>query len=369
MMTNLVLAATRRRAGRGLPLLPDRASPPAWRSGIVQTEVDTLSPTSTGRARRTRACRSSSSSSGWSSAARRCRCATTSCSGCRRSAAVASTGPGSCSASLVGLVLVIVDAADLDRRVHGHDLHRRRAALDRRRSRATPGSSRWPSSRSPASARGSPDGCWRRRGHRRSGSALVVGVVATVPLGVLVRAARGANARDQPRDRHSRARHGDRADAVRQHRLHRRLRRHRSRRRRSSSAGTSTPPSHPSGTALFALGCLRRGGADRRQHPPRADRPPADRRAHERTRGRGARHQRPGAKLYAFGVSAGIAALGGILLAFRTDIDHLLDEFTNFNSIIYVGLAFIGGIGYLFGPIIGGDAGPGRRRHADLRTS
>ncbi|UGS36960.1 branched-chain amino acid ABC transporter permease/ATP-binding protein [Capillimicrobium parvum] len=60
----------------------------------------------------------------------------------------------------------------------------------------------------------------------------------------------------------------------------------------------------------------------------------------------------PGAKLYAFGVSAGIAAVGGILLVFRlSSIDYKL--FTNFTSITDVGLALLGGIGYLIGPVIG----------------
>jgi sulfate-transporting ATPase len=65
-----------------------------------------------------------------------------------------------------------------------------------------------------------------------------------------------------------------------------------------------------------------------------------------------------GAKLYAFGLSAAIAALGGILLAFRsTSITYTV--FTNFTSITDVGYAMIGGIGYLIGPIIGGTLAPG----------
>jgi sulfate-transporting ATPase len=60
----------------------------------------------------------------------------------------------------------------------------------------------------------------------------------------------------------------------------------------------------------------------------------------------------PGAKLYAFGVSAGIAALGGILLVFRLpSVDYR--QFTNFTSITDVGLALLGGIGSLVGPAIG----------------
>src|SRR6185437_14070473 len=60
----------------------------------------------------------------------------------------------------------------------------------------------------------------------------------------------------------------------------------------------------------------------------------------------------PMAKLYAFGVSAALAALGGILLVFRNStIDYT--QFTNFTSITDVGLALVGGLGYLAGPIIG----------------
>jgi sulfate-transporting ATPase len=59
-----------------------------------------------------------------------------------------------------------------------------------------------------------------------------------------------------------------------------------------------------------------------------------------------------GAKLYAFGLAAAIAAEGGILLAFQsTAISY--DQFDNFTSIIDVGLAVIGGLGYLMGPIVG----------------
>lgn len=67
----------------------------------------------------------------------------------------------------------------------------------------------------------------------------------------------------------------------------------------------------------------------------------------------------PGAKVYAFAVSAGIAALGGILLAFRKDVIIYGNEFTNFTSILTVAWSFIGGIGFLFGPIFGSTLAPG----------
>ncbi|MFN8215999.1 MAG: branched-chain amino acid ABC transporter permease/ATP-binding protein [Solirubrobacterales bacterium] len=66
----------------------------------------------------------------------------------------------------------------------------------------------------------------------------------------------------------------------------------------------------------------------------------------------------PGAKLYAFAVAAAIAGLGGILLAFRTPSINFA-EFTSFNSITMVAFAMIGGIGYLFGPVIGATLAPG----------
>jgi sulfate-transporting ATPase len=59
------------------------------------------------------------------------------------------------------------------------------------------------------------------------------------------------------------------------------------------------------------------------------------------------------AKIYAFAVAAGIAAVGGTLLAFRKDTITYGTEFTNFNSIVYVGWAFVGGIGFLLGPVFG----------------
>jgi ABC-type branched-subunit amino acid transport system ATPase component/branched-subunit amino acid ABC-type transport system permease component len=67
----------------------------------------------------------------------------------------------------------------------------------------------------------------------------------------------------------------------------------------------------------------------------------------------------PGAKVYAFALSAGIAALGGTLLAFRKDVILYGSEFTNFTSILAVGWSFIGGIGFLVGPIFGSTLAPG----------
>jgi sulfate-transporting ATPase len=67
----------------------------------------------------------------------------------------------------------------------------------------------------------------------------------------------------------------------------------------------------------------------------------------------------PGTKVYAFALSAGIAAVGGVLLAFRTDVVIYANVFPNFNSILSVAYAFIGGIGYLFGPVNGSTLAPG----------
>jgi ABC-type branched-subunit amino acid transport system ATPase component/ABC-type branched-subunit amino acid transport system permease subunit len=58
-------------------------------------------------------------------------------------------------------------------------------------------------------------------------------------------------------------------------------------------------------------------------------------------------------KLFAFALSAAIAALGGILLAFRlSSISY--QSFTNFTSVTYVGLVLVGGVGHLLGAFVGG---------------
>ncbi len=58
------------------------------------------------------------------------------------------------------------------------------------------------------------------------------------------------------------------------------------------------------------------------------------------------------AKLFAFGFGSAIAALGGILLAFRlSSISY--QSFTSFTSITYVGLGLIGGVGYVLGAFVG----------------
>ncbi len=60
-----------------------------------------------------------------------------------------------------------------------------------------------------------------------------------------------------------------------------------------------------------------------------------------------------GAKLYAFGLGSGIAALGGILYAFRSrSVDFSTWSF-GVDSIVLVGLAVIGGIGFTIGPLFG----------------
>ncbi len=58
------------------------------------------------------------------------------------------------------------------------------------------------------------------------------------------------------------------------------------------------------------------------------------------------------AKLFAFALSAAIAALGGIVLAFRlSSISY--QSFTNFTSVTYVGLVLVGGVGHLLGAFVG----------------
>ncbi len=66
-----------------------------------------------------------------------------------------------------------------------------------------------------------------------------------------------------------------------------------------------------------------------------------------------------GAKLYAFALAAGIAALGGVLLGFQKDTINYASEFTSFSSISAVAWAFIGGIGSILGPLIGATLAPG----------
>ncbi len=63
------------------------------------------------------------------------------------------------------------------------------------------------------------------------------------------------------------------------------------------------------------------------------------------------------AKLFAFSFASAIAALGGILLAFRlSSISY--QSFTNFTSITYVGLALVGGVGHLLGAFVGSTMAP-----------
>jgi sulfate-transporting ATPase len=65
-----------------------------------------------------------------------------------------------------------------------------------------------------------------------------------------------------------------------------------------------------------------------------------------------------GVKLYAFAVGAGIAAVGGILLAFRqTNVQF--SSFDVFGSILLVQYAVIGGLGWISGVVLGASAAPG----------
>ncbi len=66
-----------------------------------------------------------------------------------------------------------------------------------------------------------------------------------------------------------------------------------------------------------------------------------------------------GAKLYAFGLSAGIAAVGGVLIAFQRPTVVFYPTFSIFQSIFVVVYAVIGGVGYVAGALIGGILAPG----------
>jgi ABC-type branched-subunit amino acid transport system ATPase component/branched-subunit amino acid ABC-type transport system permease component len=63
-------------------------------------------------------------------------------------------------------------------------------------------------------------------------------------------------------------------------------------------------------------------------------------------------------KLYAFGLAAAIAGVGGIVLGFRNPT-ILYAEYDPIQSILAVGYAFIGGIGYIVGPVQGGTLATG----------
>jgi sulfate-transporting ATPase len=65
-----------------------------------------------------------------------------------------------------------------------------------------------------------------------------------------------------------------------------------------------------------------------------------------------------GAKLYAFGLSSAIAAVGGILLAFQSPY-VVFSPFTVLASITAVMQAVVGGIGYVSGALVGGTLQPG----------
>ncbi len=59
-----------------------------------------------------------------------------------------------------------------------------------------------------------------------------------------------------------------------------------------------------------------------------------------------------GAKLYAFSLAAGVAGLGGVLLAFQNPVLQF-NTFDPLTSVNFVGYATIGGIGHLAGPLYG----------------
>jgi ABC-type branched-subunit amino acid transport system ATPase component/ABC-type branched-subunit amino acid transport system permease subunit len=72
-------------------------------------------------------------------------------------------------------------------------------------------------------------------------------------------------------------------------------------------------------------------------------------------------------KLYAFGLSAAIAALAGVLSGFRST-SVIFSGFDSFNSVTALGLAVIGGAGFLVGPVFGATfaAGTVGARFGDL---
>ncbi|MFJ8021850.1 ATP-binding cassette domain-containing protein [Streptomyces sp. NPDC096311] len=73
------------------------------------------------------------------------------------------------------------------------------------------------------------------------------------------------------------------------------------------------------------------------------------------------------AKLYAFGLSSAVAALAGVLTGFRST-SVVFSDFASFDSITALGLAVIGGVGFLAGPLFGATfaAGTVGARFGDL---
>jgi ABC-type branched-subunit amino acid transport system ATPase component/branched-subunit amino acid ABC-type transport system permease component len=66
-----------------------------------------------------------------------------------------------------------------------------------------------------------------------------------------------------------------------------------------------------------------------------------------------------GAKLYAFGLGAAIAGLGGILLVFGRSPIVLRGTFALFESVAVVLYAVLGGVGFILGAAVGGAVAPG----------
>ena len=66
-----------------------------------------------------------------------------------------------------------------------------------------------------------------------------------------------------------------------------------------------------------------------------------------------------GAKLYAFGLGAAIAGVGGVLIGFRRPSVVFWPTFSVFQSILVVLYAVLGGIGYVIGALIGAALAPG----------
>ena len=66
-----------------------------------------------------------------------------------------------------------------------------------------------------------------------------------------------------------------------------------------------------------------------------------------------------GTKLYAFSIASAIAALGGMALVFNTDLIYFEAPFMPLNSVLAVGFAMLGGLGFIFGAFMGGTFLPG----------
>lgn len=72
-------------------------------------------------------------------------------------------------------------------------------------------------------------------------------------------------------------------------------------------------------------------------------------------------------KIYAFALASSLAALGGVVLAYRNDV-VVFSEFTNLTSVNMVAWSMVGGVGYVMGTIWGAQLAPSSIGSAIINT-